>query len=111
MPIWNLITSRFIELRFFRGGKEIYLNTSVEVPAYSMVRGTLVPISLDDALDAVTNHMGWVQFRFRLASVIDQWSPVIRLSELEQILLQSRPNPPAVILNLPIHACLLARAA
>ena len=27
MPTWNLITSNFIELRFFRGGKEIYLNT------------------------------------------------------------------------------------
>jgi hypothetical protein len=89
MPIWSLITSRFIELRFFRGGKEIFLNTSAEVPAYSQLHGKLVPITRDEALQAVTDHMGWVQFRFRLATAVDPWSAVIRLSELEQILMQS----------------------
>lgn len=90
MPVWNLITSRFIELRFFRGGKEIYLNTSGEIPSYSILQGKLLPITRDEALEAITDHMGWIQFRFRLASVVDEWSSVIRLGELEQILTQHR---------------------
>ncbi len=99
MPIWNLITSNFIELRFFRGGREIYLNTSSEISAYSTERGQLIPITREEALETIENHRGWIQFRFRLATVADHWSAIIRLTELEQILMQSRPHvrPPLVI--------------
>jgi len=102
VPVWNLITSNFIELRFFRGGREIYLNTSLEVPSYSLLQGKLVPITRDEAIKAIEDHMGWVQFRFRLASVVDGWSSVIRLSELEQILTQSRRTQIPSLLASPV---------
>lgn len=90
VPVWRLITSHFIELRFFRGGREIYLNTSGKIPSYSLLQGKLISITRDEAIEAIENHLGWIQFRFRLANMVNEWSLVIRLGELEQILTQHR---------------------